>query len=211
MARLQRHVATVREICVDPRPSGLRAVYLVETRSAEEAREIAKLFSELETHIQVRQLCKGRLVSYVVQAHQCDSSLLDDVENILKSSHAFVVSQGSFDEVIYRIVRELAQDTGSSLLPMSHCHICGKTEPFPNTVVNLSDEDGYVVMSRHYCGSCTAEAAAPTNKQFVRSLLAADRRDFGGLVQAELVRHRSRQNVRFKIKSTARETLAQAS
>ena len=210
MARLQRHEATVREICVDPQPIGLRAVYLVETRSADETRAIAKLFSELKTHVQVRQLCKGKLVSYVVQAHKSDASLLDDVENILKSDYAFVVSQGSFDDVIYRIVKELAEDTGSSLLPMSHCHICGKTEPFATTVVNLSDEDGSVLISRHYCSSCTAEAGAPSNKQFVRSLLAADRRDFGGLVQAELVRRRSREHVRFKIKSTDRETLARA-
>jgi len=199
----QQDVETVREISVDPQPSGLTAVYLVETRSDKEPREIAKLFDELGSHMQVRQLSRGRLVSYIVQAHESDASLLDEIENLLKANYAFVVSQSSYDETIHRIVRELCSDTGSKLLPMPRCNICRKAVPFPTTVVTLSGQGGSVLLSRSYCGSCTAEAAAPSNKDFVRSLLNADRRDFGVLARAELVRRRSRkQNIRFKIKSS---------
>lgn len=193
---------SISEISVNPQPTGLRAVFLVETRCPEETNDICSLFSELESQMQVTQLSKGKLVSYAVQADESDAPFLDDVENALKSSYGFVVTQRSFDDLIYRIVKELCQDTGSKLLPISHCNICGKIEPFPNTVVSLSGEGGEVLMSRTYCGSCTAAVGASSNKQFVRSLLAADKRDFGHLEQAELVRRPSRkQPIRFKIKT----------
>ena len=203
MPKQHGSVDTIREIRVAPQPSGLRVVYLVETSSTQEAREIAKLFSELETHVQVRQLSSGKLMSYVVQALESDSSLLDAIEDVLKKVSAFMVTQRSFDELIYRIVKELCQDTSSKLLPVSRCNICGKIEPFPNTVVSLSDEDGSVMMSRCYCASCTAQSSAPSNKEFVRSLLTADKRNFGTLERAELVRRPSKeQPIRFKISQT---------
>mgnify|MGYP001616934055 CR=1 FL=1 len=202
-------VRNVREISVDPQPSGLSAVYLVETRSDEEAAEVRKLFRELESQVQVRILSRGKLMSYVVQADESDTALLDEIESVLKANYGFVVAQDCYDETIYRIIRELCQDTGSTVMGMSRCNICGKAVPFPTTVVSLSDEVGSVLLSRSYCASCTAGASAPSNKEFVRSLLSADRRDFGGLERVELVRRRSRkQNLRFKIKT---DELAQAS
>lgn len=202
MPRRGEAVETVKEICVDPQPGGLSAVYLVETRSPDEAAEIGKLFAEMQSHIQVRQLCKGKLVSYAVQADESHANVLDEIEEILKQSYAFVVTQRSFDDLICRIVEELSKDTGSKLVPIPHCNICGKREPFPSMVVSLTDEDGALLTSRSYCGRCTAEAAAPNNKEFVRSLLAADERDFGKLARAELVRRPSRkQPIVFQIKT----------
>lgn len=198
----KKNIQNVSEIRIDPQPIGLRAVYLVETRSKEESEEINKLFCELESQIQVRMLCDGKLVSYAIQALESDSSLLDELEDVLRENYGFVVSHRSFDDVIYRIVNELSRDTGSKLLPIPTCNICGKTDPFPNTVVSLSDEDGSVLISRCYCGSCTAGANATSNKEFIRSLLMADERDFSKLEQAELVRHPSRkQPIRFKVHS----------
>lgn len=191
------------EVSVDPRPAGLRAVYLVETRSTDEAGEVAKLFVDLETRIQVRQLCTGKLVSYAVQMHDSDSSVLDEIESMLKGHYDFVVMQRSFDETIYRIVRELCSDTGSKLLASPQCNICGRTEPFPSVVVNLSDDEGRVCASRNYCATCAAAATATSNKEFVRSLLTSDKKSFRGIERAELVRRPSRkQPMRFKIKAS---------
>lgn len=202
MSKHQTTTETVSEIRIDPQPSGLRAVFMVETRTQTEAREIHCMFEELTSRVQVKQLCKGTLVSYAVQAHESDAEILDEIEAVLKSSYGFVVTQRSFDDLIYRIVKELCEDTGSKLLPVSRCNICGRIEPFPNTVVSLTGADGSVLMSRVYCGRCTAQSVAPSNKEFIRSLLAADRRDLGKLAQAELVRHPSRkQPVRFRIKA----------
>lgn len=197
-------VETVREICVDPKPNGMRAVYLVETRSDKEEQDIARLFAELEPELMIRQLSKGRLVSYVVQADKSNANLLDEIEDILKTNYAFVVTQRSFDELSCRIIKELVAHTASRLLAVPKCNICGKVEPFPTTVVNFSDEEGSVVLSRNYCASCTTEASATSNKanniEFIRSLLAADKRDFRMIEHAQLVRKPSRkQPIRYRI------------
>lgn len=193
------------EVSVDPRPAGVKAVYLVETRTSEEAEGVAWLFADLQARVQVRRLSAGKLVSYAVQMHDSDSSVLDEVEAVLKGNYGFVVTQRSFDEVIYRILKELCVDTGSKLLPVSICNICGRTEPFPSVVVNLSDEQGRVRVCRNYCASCAAAATATSNKEFVRSLLASDKRNFRAIERAELVRRPSRkQPIRFRIKTIVR-------
>ncbi len=169
---------------------------------------LGEIFAELESRIQVRPLCKGKLVSFAVQADPSDVALLDDLEEILRTSYAFVVTHRSFDSVIYRIVRELSRDTGSELMSMPRCNICGKDEPFPNTVVSLTGADGSVLDTRSYCASCTAKAAAPSNKEFVKALLNADKRNFGKIERAELVRHPSRRrSIRFKIQSADQQLI----
>lgn len=202
MPRQRESVETISEIRVDPQPRGLRAVYMVETRSNDEVRDIQNLFAELELQMQVKQLSKGKLLSYAVQADGSDAALLDEIEDILKANYGFVVMHHSFDDLIYRIVKELSKDTESKVLPLSRCNICGKIEPFPNTVISLTDEQGSVRLSRAYCGKCTAEAAAPSNKEFVRLLLSADKHDFSILERAELVRHPSRKRpIRFRVQA----------
>jgi len=202
MSKREDAIDTISEILVDPQPRGLRAVFLVETRSSAEAAELARMFSELAARLQVRQLSKGKLVSYAIQADESDAALIEEIEEVLKRSYAFVVTQHSFDDIIYRILKELCHDTASKLIPVPRCNICGKQEPFPGLVVSLSDEEGSVIFSRNYCSNCTAGTSAPSNKEFVRSLLAADERDFGVIERAEFVRRRSRkQPIRFKIRT----------
>jgi hypothetical protein len=191
---------SVSQITVDPRPSGTVAVYLVEVSNDEEANSLRKLFGDLQGHVNIKQLSKGRLVSYAVQTADADPSVLDELEDVLKSSYPFVITQRSFDGVIYRIVKELCSDTGSKLMSVSRCNICGKLEPFPDTVVTLADADGHAIASRIYCGTCTASLVVRTNKDFVRSLLSADRHDFGLLESSELTRSRGRaSNLRYKV------------
>lgn len=194
----------VSHISVDPQPGGTVAVYLVETGNEEETRSLASLFDDLKPHVDVAQLSRGRLVSYAVQTRDEDPALLDELERALKNTYSFVVMQRSFDSVIYRIVKELCADTGSKLLAIPRCNICGRVEPFPDTVIKLADENGDTLMSRTYCGTCTASLVSRTNKDFVRSLLSADRRDFGEIEQSELVRSRGRSHyLHYKVRSAA--------
>jgi len=189
----------VSQISVDPGPGGTVAVYLVETGSEDQIRALRDLFEEMEPHINVTQLSRGRLVSYAVQTN--DPTLLDELETMLKDTFPFVVMQRSFDPVIYRVVKELCVGTGSRLLPVPHCNICGKPSPFPDTVIRLIDERGDTVTCRSYCATCTAGLAARTNKDFVLSLLSADRRDFGLIERSELVRSRGRSHyLRYKVR-----------
>jgi hypothetical protein len=201
MRRKRVPIKMVRQISADPKPAGVKAVYLVETQNEREAADVQKVFEEFEPHIEIRQLTRGRLVSYAVQLHSDDQSLLDEIDAVLKGNFGFVVMQRSFDDLIYRVVTELCRDTESKLLPIPECHICGRSDPFPDMVVNLASEEGELVLSRNYCGTCTAGTMAKSNKQFVLSLLSADKTDFGELSHAELVRLRAgKEPIRFKVK-----------
>ena len=192
----------ISEIRVDLQPTGLTAVYVVETRCAAEARELRALFADLASRVQVKQLSRGRLLSCAVRAHHSDERTLDDIERVLRQNYAFLVAHPAFDEVIYRIVSDLCRDTNSKLIRVPECDICGSPEPFPSLVVRLADGEGRERMCRNYCARCTAEAAAPTNKEFIRSLLAADKRNFGRITRANLVRRPSRkQLIRFSVQS----------
>jgi hypothetical protein len=200
MPKKQHQIPTVSEIRVEPVPPGIRWVYLIETRSMDEADEIAKLFLELESKVQVCPLCVGKLVGYAVQAHHSDVLLLDELEDVLRRTYAFVITYRSFEPLIYRIVDELCKDTQSTLLPLPQCNICGNLDPFPNTVVSLADVNGSVLISRSYCSSCTAQIAARSHKEFIKSLLVADECDFGCFEEADLVRRPSgKRSIRFKV------------
>lgn len=188
------------EVTVNQRPQGLRAVYLVEVSDAEEERTLSELLADLESCIQLRQLSTGKLVSYAVQVHDSESSVLSEIERQLKGNYGFVITQRSFDEIIYRIITDLCADTSSKLLPVPRCCICGRIEPFPSVTATLSDEHGQVRLCRDYCASCAASAAATSSKEFLKSLLASDRRRIRGIESAQPIRRRSRNEpIRFKI------------
>lgn len=191
----------VSEVSVDPQPTGLKAVYLVETRSEFETEAINRLFNEVAERLQVRKLTDGRLMSYVVQAEQPDGEMLDEIDQLLRRDYSFVVTQRSFDELIHKIVKELANDTGSRFINVPRCNICGKVDPFPSTIANLTDAEGQIIESRCYCQSCTAEAAAPSNKEFLLSLLDADEEDFDDIMDADLIRKRKSDHaLRFRLR-----------
>jgi hypothetical protein len=201
MHRRNVPIDLVSQISLDPQPQGTNVVYLVDTRNEQEAREISRLFEELKTHLQIRQLTRGKMMSYAVQVQGVDGSMLNELEALLKNKYVFVVMHRSFDPVIYRVVRELASDTGSKLLPIPHCNICGKPEPFPEVVINLADQEGETLSSRTYCSTCTAGSTAKSTKDFVISLLAADQTEFSSLSKEQLVRSRTRkQSIRYKVK-----------
>ncbi len=194
-------VEAVSEIWLKPRPAGLRAVFLVETRSRADRREVEELFRELTAHVEVRQLSQGRLMSYIVQAGEAGLRILDTIEDVLRESFEFVAVHRSFEPGVLRMVRDLCRDTKSKLIPIPRCNICGKPEPFPRTVVSLRDGAKKPLTDRTYCARCSAEAEASSNKGFIKVLLGADERDFGGLERAEMQRRRSgREEISFRIR-----------
>lgn len=199
----------VSQICVEPRPRGLSAVYLVETQNEHEAADLARLFGDFGPVLESIQLSNGKLVSYAVQLHDQDQSLLEEIEAFLKKNFGFVILHRSFDPLIYDIVRELSKDSGSDLLPISKCDICGKHDPFPATMVSFLDSQNTNLTTRMYCGTCTAESSGRNNKEFLKALLEADRGDFGVLCHMGLVRNRSsKQRVAFRIKADAEQQFA---
>lgn len=207
MARSTRiPVRLVSQICVEPQPKGLRAVYLVETQNETQAKELSQQFGDFAPALQSFQLSKGKLVSYVVQLQGQDSSIFDEVEAFLKQSFDFVIMHRSFDTLIYDIVRELCKDSGSTLTSIPKCDICGKPEPFPETMINFLDKENVNLASRLYCATCTAESARRNNKEFLKALLEADRSDFEMFHQVDFVRNRSaKKHIAFRIKCEAEQ------
>ena len=209
MPRSRIPIRLVSQICVEPLPSGLRAVYLVETQNDREAQDISKFFGDFSPAIETIQLSSGKLVSYAVQLQNQDQHLFDEIEAFLKKNFGFVILHRSFDQLIYEIVRDLCKDSGSSLLPIPKCDICGKPEPFPETAVSLLDKQNTNLATRMYCATCTTESAGRNNKEFVMSLLGADRGGFGIFTHMDLVRSRSsKKHMAFRIKSDVEQQFA---
>lgn len=209
MPRSRSLVRSVNQICIEPRPKGLRAVYLVETQNDQEVAELTRLFGDFAAALDSIQLSDGRLVSYAVQLRDTDQTLLEEIEAFLKKNFGFVILHRSFDQIIYDIVSELCKDSGSSLLPIPRCDICGRPEPFPQTVVSFLDKENVNIATRMYCATCTAESSGRNNKEFVMALLEADRSDFGMLRHMEMVRSRTaKKNIAFRIRSDAEHQFA---
>ena len=195
-------VGLVTEIYVETQPKGVCAVYLVETRNESETQNLADLFSDFAPKLESLQLSSGKLVSYAVQLRNHDQGLLDQIGDFLKQNFGFVILHRSFDPMIYEIVRELCKDSGSQLHHVPKCDICGKADPFPETLVRLLGPQGTNLATRTYCRTCTAESAGSSNKEFVMALLEADRGGLGVFRHMNLVRSRSsKKRMAFRIKS----------
>lgn len=209
MATSKIPVTQVNQICVETQPRGLRAVYLVETQNEEQSTELTKLFGEFASALQVVPLSSGKLVSYAVQLHAENQSLLEEIETFLKKNFGFVMLHRSFDPMIYDIVKELCKDSGSELLPIPKCNICGKSDPFPETVVSLMTKEKSKLATRTYCTTCTVDLSKGSNKEFVRALLEADRGELRVLSNLGLVRSRSsKQRIAFRLKWDAEHQFA---
>lgn len=208
MPRNRFPIGSVSQICVESQPRGLRAVYLVETQSAQEAADLARFFDDFSCALDSVKLSSGKLVSYAVQLRSQDQSLLEEIERFLKKNFGFVILHRSFDDLIYDIVRELCKDSGSNLLPIHKCDICGKPEPFPETVISILDKSNVNLATRMYCATCTAESAGRSNKEFIMTLLEADRTELSRLSHMDMVRSRSKKHLAFRIKSDAEQQFA---
>lgn len=201
MARTRFREESVDQICVETRPHGIRAVYLVETANEHDSATLASLFADFAPQLESIQLSTGKLVSYAVQLPAEKQSLLEDIEAFLKKNFEFVILHRSFDQLIYDIVKDLCKDSGSHLAPLHKCDICGKVEPFPETIVTFVDKDSNNLSTHFYCATCTAESSARNSKEFILSLLDADKSGFDLLKRMDMVRSRSaKKHIAFRLK-----------
>lgn len=190
----------VSEVAVEYRPAGSRAVYLIETTSAEDTDQVQNIFSELSERYDVTPLCKGKLIGYCIQLAEPAEEMLNEVEELLRTTYPLVVSQKSFDEVVWNLVSGLSREAGSQLCDVPACDICGKVEPFPTVSATLLDDVGEAIITRHYCEKCSAGNAVTSNKEFLRSLLKSDKLEITGLENWELTRQTTQKNpMRFRV------------
>jgi hypothetical protein len=191
MGKLRWRREEVRSVELKPATPGSQAVFLVEARSRVEQRKVRELFEALAELAEVAPLCEGIMMAYVVQL--CAGSegsptgaLFAKIEAVLKEEFAFSLVERSFNDVIYHLVASLCEDSQGEMLHVPRCGICNEPEPFP-TRVTLRDTSGRGVIEACYCARCSAQQADPSDRQFLRGLLAADRHGLQELNSLDLV------------------------
>jgi len=206
MPRSRVQTGAVDQICLESEPTGVCAVYLVETETSREAQELAGLFEQFASVLDVIPLSSGKLTTYAVRLVGQEQNVLDEIESLLKKNFGFVILHRSFNEQIYEIVRELCKDTGSRLNRIPICDICGRAEPFPATRLKFLDRARKVLASRTYCSTCTTEYMGQSSKKFLTSLLEADKGEFRIFSRMHLVKSRSsKKHLAFRIKTDAEQ------
>jgi len=140
------------------------ALFFAETRNRAEIDELAHLAMDLAQHGEIRRISEGVITAYAVRLPASGAPLLAGLENTLKRDFLFGHVELPFQEIINRVVEDLAVDTGSRLSPVDTCEICGCPEPFPADV-QVRGEDGRMRQtSAVYCEVCAAEMAAGNPK-----------------------------------------------
>jgi hypothetical protein len=170
---------------------GRRAVFLVETRGAEDQRKVRELFEALAELGEVALLAEGPMMAYAVQlrgeSEGCHpGSLFSKIEATLKDEFPFSLVEQSFNDIIYHLVESLCVDSGGRMHPVPRCGICNQPEPFP-TRITLRDGTGEGIVEACYCMRCATLRADPSDKEFVVGLLADDRRGFRAIRGADLI------------------------
>jgi hypothetical protein len=191
MGKIRLRRGEVSSIVLRTTEPGCRAVFLVEAHGAGEQRKVQELFDALAELAEVAQLCEGTIMAYALQLHpeRCGcppSALFSKIESALKEEFTFSLVERSFNDVIFHLVQSLCEDSGGLMQPVPRCGICNEPEPFP-TRVTMRDANGRGLIEACYCVRCTSQQADPSDREFLVSLLSADRRGFHGIREADLV------------------------
>jgi hypothetical protein len=175
----------VSKILLKPTTPGERAVFIVEAREAAERRKVRELFQAVAELAEVAPLSDGEMMAYAVQVRG-DTSLFSKIESVLKEEFLFSIVERSFTDVTHHLIASLCEESESQLCSVPQCGICGQADPFP-TRVTMKDAQERDLIETSYCSRCAAAQAHPRGEQFLVDLLTADRRDFRGIREAQLV------------------------
>jgi hypothetical protein len=186
-------------ITMDREVGGESLVFIAETRNAAEVAELEELVRELQHGCKVRLVSLGPVTAFAVKpkedADEAVSSLVEVARILQAISPRYTKTYlQQFDATAYRIVEDLALETGARLQPLPQCDLCGKLDPFPTTL-HARDGDNVSSSAGTYCSHCVASMSAASDRQLVADLIHADRRNFGtyGSVQlAKTPRRRGR-------------------
>jgi hypothetical protein len=186
MAKLVLRRKEVSRIILKSTSPGTRAVFLVEAQDRREQQKIRQLFETLVGLADVVQLSDGAIMAYAVQIRG-DGTLFAKIEEVLKEEFAFSIVDRSLSDVTYHLVASLCEDSGARLFKQPRCGICNHVDPFP-TRIEMLDAQGGGVLEATYCARCAAQQSDVNSQKFLVDLLAADRRNFLGIREANLVR-----------------------
>lgn len=151
-------------------------MFLVETCSRKEVRQVRELFDLVGRLAQVVPISHGAIMSFAVQAHS-DVSLFGKIECLLKTQFTFSIVERSFSEVTFRLVQSLCADSQTQMVELPECGICAAVDPFPARAT-LELAAGGEPLHAAYCARCAAHLAEEDADRFVLGLVKRDRRRF---------------------------------
>ena len=164
-------------------------VFIVQTRNRAEVNHVHRLFADLERCCSVRALASGVTTSYAIQATgQYDA--VHTLDDVLKEHFKFSVVYDGFNPVIYRIVEDLAMDTGSQLHPVPSCVKCNRLEPFP-VRVTLVGPAGKAKGGAMLCEGCLAEVNEEREAEGICGLLRPVTGELRATPATSIIRKRS--------------------
>lgn len=157
-------------------PHGFCAVFLAEARNRKEMRQIRELFDMVGQLTEVVPISHGTVMAYAVKADS-DATLFGKIEWLLKTQFSFSLVERNFTATTLHLVRSLCEESGTQIVELPECGICGANDPFParaTVELDLSEEPLHLT----YCCRCAAGAPQEDVASFVRDLVARDRRKF---------------------------------
>jgi hypothetical protein len=191
MGTLAAHAADELRVVLEPRPAGSRATYIIKTNTPQELDGVRQFFMGLSELMTVRPLADGPASAYAVEHFQPHPSAYSEIEGLLRRYFEQVVCEHSVDGAVLDLVHTLCSDTGSRELEIERCGICGSPQPFPTTVVTITNSDGGWTRRRVYCTPCIANVSAVRNCDLVRALLISDSEHPEWARRAELIEEES--------------------
>jgi hypothetical protein len=157
-----------------PAHPGSRAVFLVETCTKKEIRQVKELFDTVGQLAEVVPISHGDVMSYAVQTPG-DPSLFGKIEWLLKTQFTFSIVERSFSDVTLRLVNGFCEVSETEMEELPACGVCCSADPFPTrATVELSSDEEPLHLS--FCARCASEHAGETAEATIRNLARADRR-----------------------------------
>src|SRR5688500_16380982 len=122
---------------------------------------------------EVVAISHGTVMSYAVQV-QGDSSLFGKIEWLLKTQFTFSVVERNFNEVTFRLVQSLCEDSNTEMAELPECGVCESVDPFPvRATAELADSPEPLHLA--FCSRCAAQYAVKDEEQSIRALVGRDR------------------------------------
>ncbi|MGC8832960.1 MAG: hypothetical protein ACP5R4_02815 [Armatimonadota bacterium] len=202
----------VASITIEKEPEGDSLIFIAETRNAVEVSELRELCSDLEHGCKVRMVAVGPVTAFAIKPFSEEPGHLADFYEVTAVLEAIAPRYKAaylqpLDATSYRIVEDLALETGSELMPLNHCDLCGRPEAFPTTLA--AGEKNRRLAAGAYCSRCIAELNRQNDYQLVSALLNADKRNFGNCVHVELTNKAKRHGGKITFSARRRgQTLA---
>jgi len=202
-----RRQEPISSVTIEKESEGDSFIFVAETRNSVEVAELQDLFADLKRVCRVRLVARGPVTAYALKPfgdtpeHLSAFAETIDILQAIAPRYTAVYIQ-ALDVTSYRVVEDLALDTNSELVPLKHCDLCGRPEPFPTTLSAQNGDQHWAAGA--YCSRCVAALDHQTDRDLVEALIHADTRNFGA-ARIQLDRAPARRGSRLRFTARRQE------